>query len=345
MYLADQDTDGVHELYHVNLKTGRVRKLNGALVQGGDVGPFWSFQIGPKGRNVFYVADQETDRMFELYQVDLKTHASTKLNGPIVSGGSVGLHFYSLRIDPKGKSVVYRARQDSAHLRALYHVDLKTRVVTKLEEPTTSFDYVFSDFEFGPKGQDLFFRAKPPTTGSNELYRANLRTGAVTKLNSRLPADGDVFEFDIDPKGRKIVYQADQDTEGVSELYSVNLKTGAITKISGRLVAEGDVYHGCRIGPRGKGVAYRADQDTNGVAELYHVDLKSGAVIKCNATLVPNGSVHKFAIIGIHAPFRPRRLTKPLSRPSLVRYIGYRFRNREPRASPQAHDGRTSESM
>ena len=53
-------------------------------------------EIGPKGRIVVYRADQDTDDVFEVYRVDLKTGAVTKLNGPLVAGGSV------VRADLKG---------------------------------------------------------------------------------------------------------------------------------------------------------------------------------------------------------------------------------------------------
>ena len=40
VYLADQDTVGVDELYRADLKTGAVTKLNAPLVAGGDVRDF-----------------------------------------------------------------------------------------------------------------------------------------------------------------------------------------------------------------------------------------------------------------------------------------------------------------
>ena len=87
VYRADQDTVNVRELYRVDLRTGAVTKLNGALGAGGDVN--FDFEIGPKGRSVFYRADQETDGIDELYRADLKTGAVIKLNGPLVAGGDI----------------------------------------------------------------------------------------------------------------------------------------------------------------------------------------------------------------------------------------------------------------
>ncbi len=71
VYTADQDTDEVYELYSVPLAGGNVVKLNPPLVVGGGIIrwlPFvMPFQISPDSSRVVYVADQETDEVYELY--------------------------------------------------------------------------------------------------------------------------------------------------------------------------------------------------------------------------------------------------------------------------------------
>ena len=63
VYLADQDTDGVPELYSVLLGGGLPVRLNPIFPFGRAVA---SFQISPDSRRVVYLADQNTDN-FELY--------------------------------------------------------------------------------------------------------------------------------------------------------------------------------------------------------------------------------------------------------------------------------------
>ena len=66
VYSADQDTDGVGELYSVPIGGGTVTELNSPLVAGGSV---YRFSISPDSSRVVYSADQDTDGMFELYGV------------------------------------------------------------------------------------------------------------------------------------------------------------------------------------------------------------------------------------------------------------------------------------
>ena len=141
IYIADQDTLRMRELYYVTIKTGVVTKLNGTLIRDGDVS---EFQIGPKGKTVVYRADQDTDGMVELYHVALKTRIVTKLNGTLVRDGSVT----EFQIGPQGRSVVYLADQDTDNVRELFHVNLKTGAVTKLNETLPTGGRVYGMFQF-----------------------------------------------------------------------------------------------------------------------------------------------------------------------------------------------------
>src|SRR6185312_956383 len=81
VYLADQNTDGVFELF---LASSGV-KLNGPLVSGGSV---TSFALTPDKSAVVYIADQTIDDVFELYRVNIAAPGvSVKLNGNLILGG------------------------------------------------------------------------------------------------------------------------------------------------------------------------------------------------------------------------------------------------------------------
>jgi hypothetical protein len=63
------------------------------------------FLIGPSSARVVYLADQETDELFELFSVPITGGTATKLSGTLVSEGDV----YSWKISSDDSRVVYLA--------------------------------------------------------------------------------------------------------------------------------------------------------------------------------------------------------------------------------------------
>lgn len=90
VYVAREKTD-TSEVYMVPFSTpGMSTKLNGDMVAGGSVYPFAPLAVTPDASAVLYQADQTTAGVVELYRVPFATPGtSTKLNGPLVTGGNV----------------------------------------------------------------------------------------------------------------------------------------------------------------------------------------------------------------------------------------------------------------
>ncbi len=69
IYVADQDTDGVNELYYVTANNPTITtRLNAALVAGGNVS---TTGLSIIGNDVYYTADQHTDELFRTYKVNV----------------------------------------------------------------------------------------------------------------------------------------------------------------------------------------------------------------------------------------------------------------------------------
>jgi len=150
VYLADQDTDGVSELYRVErAMPGVTVKLSDTMVSGGEVlsavNDQPSFRISPDGLQLTYIADQDTDEVFELYSVDLATPGvSTKLNPPMADAGA-----FLLDTTADSLQVIYIAAQDSA-APELYRVEIAgPGASTKLNDSLTAGGGVF-DFSIAP---------------------------------------------------------------------------------------------------------------------------------------------------------------------------------------------------
>ncbi len=97
VYLADQDTDEVFELYRVErAMPGVTVKQSAPLVAGGSVqSP--GFELSDDGMELLYIADQDVDEDFELYSVDMAVPGvATELSVPLPAGGDV-LEFALIR--------------------------------------------------------------------------------------------------------------------------------------------------------------------------------------------------------------------------------------------------------
>jgi hypothetical protein len=235
VYLADQDINGVSELY----LGGSSTKLNPPLSQGKNV---LDFQITPDKTAVVYRADQDTNDVFELYRVEFANPGvSTKLNSSLPVGGDV----WRAVITPDSSSVLYLADQTTDGVTELYRVPFATPgVSTKLNSPLVPGGNVFFDIGITPDSSAVVYRATQASAKIIELYRVPLATpGVSTKLNGALPPNADVETFKITPNGTLVAYTVQQriiptnppgGTDFLEELNSVAFATpGQSMKLSG----------------------------------------------------------------------------------------------------------------
>lgn len=66
VYLAEQNTNGLRELFYVPINGGDSTRVNADLVEGGDV---FLFGISPDNSTIVYRSDQDNNDMTELYSV------------------------------------------------------------------------------------------------------------------------------------------------------------------------------------------------------------------------------------------------------------------------------------
>ena len=195
-----------YELYSVPATGGPVTKLNGALVSGGGVSNAsrsQHFQISPDSSRVVYMADQDTDGVWELFSVPIGGGGTTKLNGPMVAAGDVDSLF---GIIPDGSRVVYRADQDVNSKRELYSVPVTGGPDIKLNSTPTAGGDV-STCAISTDGERLIYFSDEQIDGVTELYSVGLGFGDYDAFEQfhglTSPFDGDeeqdhnlnVFEY------------------------------------------------------------------------------------------------------------------------------------------------------
>ena len=289
VFLADQETDELIELFSVPIDGGSAVKLNSELVPGGVVCQV--FRLSSDSSRVVYRAVQDTSGVYELYSVPIDGGEAVKLNSPLTSGCLVFEH----KVSPDSRRVVYRADQDTQGVYELYSVPIDGGTPVKLNAELVAGGHVSQTFLPSPDSSRVVYLADQDTDDVSELYSVPIEGGTPVRLNSGLPAGGEVtWAFRVSGDSRRVVYVADQDTEGVFELYSVPLEGGAAVKLNSELPAGGEVTRTFRISADSSRVVYAADQDTKDILELYSIPIEGGTPVKLNSELPAGADVYRF---------------------------------------------------
>jgi hypothetical protein len=303
VYLADQDSDDVFELYVTDLFGSSVTKLSGSMVSGGDV---LEFNISPDSTRVVYRADQNIDGVGELYSVPIGGPAASGVNlsGTLVSGGSVvdpppGLT--SFLISGFGLTVVFEADKDVDEQYELYSVPIAGPAANgvKLNGTIVPAGGDVGNFRLDGIDQRVVYGADQDLDGVVELYSVPIAgpASSAVKLNTALPAGrAGLQRFLISIDGSTVVYTMDQQTATVFELWSVFINGGTSpTNLSGALVSGGDVF-GIAVpvgGGDGDRMSFRADKEVDGRTEIFSVPIggPNTSCVKLNNTPVAGGQV------------------------------------------------------
>lgn len=295
VYLADQDTVGVFELFLATSGT----KLNPPLPHGRTV---QSFALTPDSTAVVYIADQDQDEVFELYRVSLSSPGvSTKLNGPLVlCGPAVCGDVIEFAITPDNSAVVYIADQTIDGVSELYRTVLATTANSKLNPPFSAGQNIDA-FVILPNSTGVIYRANQNTAGVKELYRVLFATAPTTDrliTSPPLIAGQNVGTFTPTPDSANVVYIANRPV--ALNLFIVPAGGGgADIQLNGVSPPNpnGNVTS-FAVTPDGLSVVYRADQDFDEVFELYRTVIAAAPTnTKLNVSLSFPKNVTFFGVI------------------------------------------------
>ncbi len=228
VYLADQDTIGVFELYLATSGT----KLNPPLGPGRTV---TSFRLTPDASAVIYIADQVQDDVFELYLVSLATPGvSTQLNPVLVAGKNV----VEFAVTPDNSAVVYRADQTTDETFELYRTVLASGVNSKLN-PLYVPGQDVETFVVLPNSTGVIYRANQDTATVSELYRVLFATAPATDrlVAPPLVIGQNVGAFAPTPDSANVVYIANRLVPSKNQLFVVPAAGGGSIQLNSPLIA------------------------------------------------------------------------------------------------------------
>jgi Tol biopolymer transport system component len=208
LYRADQETDGVVELFAAGLLGSPPVKINGSMVPGGSVE---SFRIAPDGLSAAYLADERTNDTLELFGVYLGSPMSAprRLNRTLVAGGQVLDFAYA-----GDRRVVYRAFQDSTRDAELYANSFGSGV-RKLNPPFASAGDVL-EFQVSPDGTRVVYRVAHDVNGSVELFSSPSDASQVARnLHPNLAQlEKVLLPYSISPDGRWVLHSTGRGRTG-----------------------------------------------------------------------------------------------------------------------------------
>jgi len=226
------------------------------------------FRLGPDGRTIVYLADQELDERYELYSVPLDGSAApVKQSGALVTGGDVQSDF---AFTPDGGRLVYRADAETDERFELFGAaPAGPASPVKLNPSLVADGDVRPGFVLAPDGSRVIYRADRAADERIELFSSRVDGGATLTLNDALPPGGEVLErLRLSPDGKQVFYAADQRSDDVFELFAAPIERAKGSRLlSGPLTPGGDV--GVFEPLLDGNIVYLADQDTDGVVELY----------------------------------------------------------------------------
>ncbi len=220
VFVADMFVDEQLELYSAELDgIGLAVKLSGALPSGGSVDP--SFDVDAAGVFAIYIADQDTNDVFELYSVPVLGGAPpTRLNAPLVAGGNV----YSAEIHIDSAWVVYLADQDIDGVDEVFAVPITGGAVVQLSNPLVAGGTVES-FALAHAVGRVIYLADQDIDQVMELYSApipGVGTGPLRKISPVLMAGG-VQDYRVAPDGLRVAYL---ESRGVTRTFHTAWSTG-----------------------------------------------------------------------------------------------------------------------
>lgn len=297
VYVADQDTDEVLELYSVPIIGGTVTKLNGPIIAGGDISrtsssAYW-FDISSNSQRVVYSADQEVDNDFELYSVPIGGGTAIKLNSPLatstISGDVIGdVHTYQISIN--GTEVIYIAYLEGDDGIELHRVPITGGTTASFEGTPTFLGSLDLRLSLSEDGSRVVYHPR-----KDQLFSVPLSGETSIQLNN--PILGDVIDFAITPDSEYVVYTASRSEsyEFIRELFSVPIAGGSSLRLHEPFGPGGTVFSFWEISPDSTHVVFVAEPENSDSKGVYSASISQGTAVNIGTSASFFPSYH-FAI-------------------------------------------------
>lgn len=225
VFRGDQDTLDDVRMYFVDVSTGTPtspQDISGQLVASG---AFIIQMLSYDGSKILYVADQDTNDVFNLYYIDMSdvSPSPVVLNNALAGGESIGMLF---KLAPGGEGVLYDVRSGGYGI-GVYYVDLSGASPVAPEKLNSTLKVGGSStMALSADASTALYVAAQDVDNVYDLYLVSLVDGVPasrTKLNYPLPVGGIISFMVVSDDGKNIVYRGNLSSSNTSELNLVSM--------------------------------------------------------------------------------------------------------------------------
>ena len=291
VYLADQEVDGIFELYSVPTSGGTPTKISHTLLSNEDVQS--DFEISGDSSRVVYRAGPFLAN--ELYSVPIFGGATSKINNPFTGPAPNVAEF---AIAPNSGRVAFAQTQDriTDEIYELFSVPLGGGVSVQISGPAVASGSVAlsnqnPSFQFSSNSSRIVFRGDLQTLNLEEIFSTPANgIGSLFKLNGILAASWSVADyFIISPDSSTVVYQGRHNGDpGGYNLYSAPITGAATAKLNNPTATQSDEFEDTFIfAPNSSRVVFVQDTSTAG-QEIYSATPDGVSTLKLNDPLPSN---------------------------------------------------------
>lgn len=301
LYQANAHSNGITELYSVDLSGKNTVMQNNPMVSGRQVKDFFPI---PGTNQVIYLADEGTTGVFELYRSTIGQPGGVKISGAIAGGlTSPGVKEFDISAD--GNYVVFVGQMTNDSKEELFSVNLSnlSRVTISNAAPAgtgvTDYGAGYFGFRISPNSDRVVFSGTFNSAVHHELYSVGIASAAPIKISPATAPGATAmqlnhFEFNYD--GSKVVWEGTYTANSLYEVFAAIANTANSSVLLSGAVVNGTNSENFVLAPNADIVAFAADSTGNaGIYDLLTVNFSNlGALVSTEEHNNP-GAGHDFA--------------------------------------------------
>lgn len=264
-YIADQDTDGVNELYGGMPDGSGTTRLSSTLVAGGLVR---SFEWAPDGSAISYLADQDVAGQTELYVSQPDGSGNVRVSRSLSAGATLTSSEWA---------------PDSSRIAYLFTDSGSTELAAVLPDGTGDATIngtlvaggSVSSFRWSPDSTRIAYDAWQDDAAVIEIYASNADGTMNEKLSDPMVAGARTYFASPEqyalwsPDSAMFTYPADSVTAGTIENWVHDFSGGADAMVTRTPVTNGALQTWAMFSADSSALIYISQQDDPQLSELY----------------------------------------------------------------------------